>query len=336
MSDFYTMGIETSCDDSSVAILKNDREVLVNLISSQIDIHALFGGVVPEIASRKHLEAINPLIEKALADTNLSYDDIDLISVTKGPGLMGSLLVGISAAKGLSLATDTPLIGANHMQGHICANYLSNKDLEPPFISLVVSGGHTYLCKVNSYTDYEVIGKTLDDAAGESFDKVARKIGLGYPGGPKIDKLAKEGNKDAIDFPRVMLEKGSYDFSFSGLKTAVLNYAHKLEQRGEEVNKADLAASFQEAVVDVLVDKSMMLLKETGLKTLAVSGGVAANSRLKERLKEECDKEGIKFYHPSVILCTDNAAMIAMAGYLNYKNGAVDDNFMKVYPNLEL
>lgn len=336
MSDFYTMGIETSCDDSSVAILKNDREVLVNLISSQIDIHALFGGVVPEIASRKHLEAINPLIEKALADTNLSYDDIDLISVTKGPGLMGSLLVGISAAKGLSLATGTPLIGANHMQGHICANYLSNKDLEPPFISLVVSGGHTYLCKVNSYTDYEVIGKTLDDAAGESFDKVARKIGLGYPGGPKIDKLARKGNKDAIDFPRVMLEKGSYDFSFSGLKTAVLNYAHKLEQRGEEVNKADLAASFQEAVVDVLVDKSMMLLKETGLKTLAVSGGVAANSRLKERLKEECDKEGIKFYHPSVILCTDNAAMIAMAGYLNYKNGVVDDNFMKVYPNLEL
>lgn len=336
MSDFYTMGIETSCDDSSVAILKNDREVLVNLISSQIDIHALFGGVVPEIASRKHLEAINPLIEKALADTNLSYDDIDLISVTKGPGLMGSLLVGISAAKGLSLATGTPLIGANHMQGHICANYLSNKDLEPPFISLVVSGGHTYLCKVNSYTDYEVIGKTLDDAAGESFDKVARKIGLGYPGGPKIDKLAREGNKDAIDFPRVMLEKGSYDFSFSGLKTAVLNYAHKLEQRGEEVNKADFAASFQEAVVDVLVDKSMMLLKETGLKSLAVSGGVAANSRLKERLKEECDKEGIKFYHPSVILCTDNAAMIAMAGYLNYKNGAVDDNFMKVYPNLEL
>ena len=336
MSDVYTMGIETSCDDSSVAILKNDREVLVNLISSQIDIHALFGGVVPEIASRKHLEAINPLIEKALADTNLSYDDIDLISVTKGPGLMGSLLVGISAAKGLSLATGTPLIGANHMQGHICANYLSNKDLEPPFISLVVSGGHTYLCKVNSYTDYEVIGKTLDDAAGESFDKVARKIGLGYPGGPKIDKLAREGNKDTIDFPRVMLEKGSYDFSFSGLKTAVLNYAHKLEQRGEEVNKADFAASFQEAVVDVLVDKSMMLLKETGLKSLAVSGGVAANSRLKERLKEECDKEGIKFYHPSVILCTDNAAMIAMAGYLNYKNGAVDDNFMKVYPNLEL
>lgn len=336
MSDFYTMGIETSCDDSSVAILKNEREVLVNLISSQIDIHALFGGVVPEIASRKHLEAINPLIEKALADAKLSYDDIDLISVTKGPGLMGSLLVGISAAKGLSLATGAPIIGANHMQGHICANYLSNKDLKPPFVSLVVSGGHTYLCKVNSYTDYEVVGRTLDDAAGESFDKVARKIGLGYPGGPKIDKLAKDGNKEAIDFPRVMLKKGSYDFSFSGLKTAVLNYANNMEQKGLEFNKADLAASFQEAVVDVLVDKSMALLKETRMKTLAVSGGVAANSRLKGRLTEECEKENIKFYHPSTILCTDNAAMIAMAGYLNYKNGDVDDNFMKVYPNLEL
>ena len=336
MTDFYTLAIETSCDDSSVAILKNDREILTNLISSQIDIHALFGGVVPEIASRKHLEAINPLIDKAMEEAGLGYDDLDLITVTKGPGLIGSLLVGISAAKALALATGLPLVGANHMKGHICANYLSNKDLKPPFVCLVVSGGHTYLCKVKDYKDIEVVGSTRDDAAGESFDKVARKIGLGYPGGPKIDKLARKGKKDAIDFPRVMLEKGSYDFSFSGLKTAVLNYAHKLEQRGEEVNKADLAASFQEAVVDVLVDKSMMLLKETGLKTLAVSGGVAANSRLKERLKEECDKEGIKFYHPSVILCTDNAAMIAMAGYLNYKNGVVDDNFMKVYPNLEL
>ena len=336
MSDFYTIGIETSCDDSSVAILKNEREVLVNLISSQIDTHALFGGVVPEIASRKHLEAINPLIEKALEDAGLGYEDLDLISVTKGPGLMGSLLVGISAAKGLSLATKTPLIGANHMQGHICANYLANPDLKPPFVSLVVSGGHTYLCKVNSYTDYEVVGRTLDDAAGESFDKVARKIGLGYPGGPKIDKLSKEGNKDAIDFPRVMLEKGSLDFSFSGLKTAVLNYAHNMEQKGEKVNEADLAASFQEAVVDVLVDKSMMLVKQSGMKALAVSGGVAANSRLRQRLKEECDKEGISFYYPSTILCTDNAAMIALAGYLNYKNGSVDDSYMKVYPNLEL
>ena len=336
MTDFYTMGIETSCDDSCVAILKNDRELLVNLISSQIDIHTLFGGVVPEIASRKHLEAINPLIEKALDDANLSYDDIDLISVTKGPGLMGSLLVGISAAKALSLATNTPMIGANHMQGHICANYIAHKDLEPPFVTLVVSGGHTYLVKVNSYTDYEVVGKTRDDAAGESFDKVARKMGLGYPGGPKIDKLAKEGNKEAIDFPRVRLEKDSYDFSFSGLKTAVLNYINQEEQKGHEINKADLAASFQEAEVDVLVEKSMRLLKETSFNKFALSGGVAANSRLQERMQEECEKENIKFYYPPIELCTDNAAMIAMAGYLNYKDGEVSDKYMKVYPNLEI
>lgn len=336
MKDFYTMGIETSCDDSSVAILKNDREVLVNLISSQIDIHKIFGGVVPEIASRKHLEAINPLIDKALSEAGLTYDDIDLIAVTKGPGLIGSLLVGISAAKGLSLSTNTPMIGTNHMQGHICANYLSNKDLKPPFISLVVSGGHTYLVKVNDYTDYEIVGQTRDDAIGESYDKVARSIGLGYPGGPKIDKLAKEGNKDAIDFPRIMLEKGSYDFSFSGLKTAVLNYINQKKQKNEEINKADLAASFQEAAIDVLVEKSMRLIDETGLKTLAVSGGVAANSRLKERLKEECEKRGVNFYNPEIILCTDNAAMIAMAGYLNYKEGERSDNYLKVYPNLGL
>ena len=336
MADFYTLGIETSCDDSCVAILKNDRELLINLISSQIDIHTLFGGVVPEIASRKHLEAINPLIKKALDDTNLSYDDIDLISVTKGPGLMGSLLVGISAAKALSLATNTPMIGANHMQGHICANYIAHKDLEPPFVTLVVSGGHTYLVKVNSYTDYEVVGKTRDDAAGESYDKVARKMGLGYPGGPKIDKLAKEGNGSAIDFPRVRLEKDSYDFSFSGLKTAVLNHMNQEEQKGNVINKADLAASFQEAVVDVLVEKSMRLLKETGYDKFALSGGVAANSRLRERMAEECAKENIKFYYPSMELCTDNAAMIAMAGYLNYQAGEVSDKFMKVYPNLEI
>ncbi|WP_394264305.1 tRNA (adenosine(37)-N6)-threonylcarbamoyltransferase complex transferase subunit TsaD [Anaerococcus octavius] len=336
MTDFYTMGIETSCDDSCVAILKNDRELLVNLISSQIDIHTLFGGVVPEIASRKHLEAINPLIKKALDDANLTYDDIDLISVTKGPGLMGSLLVGISAAKALSLATNTPMIGANHMQGHICANYIAHKDLEPPFVTLVVSGGHTYLVKVNSYTNYEVVGKTRDDAAGESFDKVARKMGLGYPGGPKIDKLAKEGNKEAIDFPRVRLEKNSYDFSFSGLKTAVLNYINQEEQKCHEINKADLAASFQEAVVDVLVEKSMRLLKKTGYDKFALSGGVAANSRLQDRMREECKKENIKFYYPSIELCTDNAAMIAMAGYLNYQDDEISDKFMKVYPNLEI
>ena len=336
MTDFYTLAIETSCDDSSVAVLKNEREILTNLISSQIDTHALFGGVVPEIASRKHLEAINPLIDKAIEDANITYDDIDLITVTKGPGLIGSLLVGISAAKALSLALDKPLVGANHMKGHICANYLSNLDLKPPFVCLVVSGGHTYLCKVNYYNDIEVVGSTRDDAAGESYDKVARKIGLGYPGGPKIDKLAKEGNGKAIDFPRVMLEKGSYDFSFSGLKTAVLNYAHNEEQKGNEINKADLAASFQEAVVDVLVEKSLMLLEETGYKQFAISGGVAANSRLRERFTEELGKRDIKFYYPDTILCTDNAAMIAMAGYLDYKAGLRDDTYMKVYPNLDL
>lgn len=336
MKDFYTLAIETSCDDSSVAILKNEREILTNLISSQIDIHALFGGVVPEIASRKHLEAINPLIDKAMDEAGISYSDLDLITVTKGPGLIGSLLVGISAAKALALATGLPLVGANHMKGHICANYLSNKDLKPPFVCLVVSGGHTYLCKINDYNDIEVVGSTRDDAAGESFDKVARKIGLGYPGGPKIDKLAKEGNPQAIDFPRVMLEKGSYDFSFSGLKTAVLNYAHNLEQKGEEINKADLAASFQDAVVDVLVEKSLMLLEETGYKQFAISGGVAANSRLRARMGEELEKRDIKFYYPETILCTDNAAMIAMAGYLDYMDGVRDDTFMKVYPNLDL
>ena len=336
MTDFYTLAIETSCDDSSVAILKNEREILTNLISSQIDIHALFGGVVPEIASRKHLEAINPLIDKALSDANLSYDDLDLITVTKGPGLIGSLLVGISAAKALAFATGKPLVGANHMKGHICANYLSNTDLKPPFVCLVVSGGHTYLCKVDDYNDIKVVGRTRDDAAGESFDKVARKIGLGYPGGPKIDKLAREGNPSAIDFPRVMLEKDSYDFSFSGLKTAVLNYANQKEQKGEEINKADLAASFQEAVVDVLVAKSLRLLEETGYKKFAISGGVAANSRLKDRFKEDLGQRGIDFYFPDTILCTDNAAMIAMAGYLDYKDGKRDNNYMKVYPNLDL
>ncbi|MDO4593811.1 MAG: tRNA (adenosine(37)-N6)-threonylcarbamoyltransferase complex transferase subunit TsaD [Tissierellia bacterium] len=336
MKDFYTMGIETSCDESSVSILKNDREILVNLISSQIDIHKIFGGVVPEIASRKHLEAINPLIEKALSESGIGYGDLDLIAVTKGPGLIGALLVGISAAKGLSLATGCDLIGVNHMQGHICANYLTHKDLKPPFITLVVSGGHSYLCKVNGYTDYEVIGSTRDDAAGESFDKIARSLGLGYPGGPKIDKLSNEGSSDAIDFPRVMLEKDSYDFSFSGLKTAVLNYLNNMKQKNETINKADVAASFQQALLDVLVKKSIRLIDETGLKQFALSGGVAANKKLRSMLKEELDKRDVKLFYPDNILCTDNAAMIAMAGYLNYKDGHKDDNYLKVYPNLDL
>lgn len=333
---FYTMGIETSCDETSVSILKDQRDVLVNLVSSQIDTHKLFGGVVPEIASRMHLEAINPLIEKALLDAKLNYSDLDLIAVTKGPGLIGALLVGISAAKALSIATGKDIIGVNHMQGHICANYIADKNLEPPFVTLVVSGGHTYLCVVKSYTDYEVIGTTRDDAAGETFDKVARSIGLGYPGGVKIDKLAKEGNSQAIDFPRAWLEKDSFDFSFSGLKTAVLNFVNESKMKNNEINKADIAASFQEAVMDVLVTKSMRLIDESGIKKFAISGGVAANSRLRELCTKECAKRNVKFFYPPIELCGDNAAMIAVAGFLNYQNGKSDNNYLKVYPNLSL
>lgn len=333
---FYTMGIETSCDETSVSILKDQRDVLVNLVSSQIDTHKLFGGVVPEIASRMHLEAINPLIEKALLDAKLNYSDLDLIAVTKGPGLIGALLVGISAAKALSIATGKDIIGVNHMQGHICANYIADKNLEPPFVTLVVSGGHTYLCVVKSYTDYEVIGTTRDDAAGETFDKVARSIGLGYPGGVKIDKLAKEGNSQAIDFPRAWLEKDSFDFSFSGLKTAVLNFVNESKMKNNEINKADIAASFQEAVMDVLVTKSMRLIDESGIKKFAISGGVAANSRLRELCTKECAKRNVKFFYPPIELCGDNAAMIAVAGFLNYQNGEKDNNYLKVYPNLSL
>ncbi|MCI5839717.1 MAG: tRNA (adenosine(37)-N6)-threonylcarbamoyltransferase complex transferase subunit TsaD [Peptoniphilaceae bacterium] len=333
---FYTMGIETSCDETSVSILKDQRDVLVNLVSSQIDTHKLFGGVVPEIASRMHLEAINPLIEKALLDAKLNYSDLDLIAVTKGPGLIGALLVGISAAKALSIATGKDIIGVNHMQGHICANYIADKNLEPPFVTLVVSGGHTYLCVVKSYTDYEVIGTTRDDAAGETFDKVARSIGLGYPGGVKIDKLAKEGNSQAIDFPRAWLEKDSFDFSFSGLKTAVLNFVNESKMKNNEINKADISASFQEAVMDVLVTKSMRLIDESGIKKFAISGGVAANSRLRELCTKECAKRNVKFFYPPIELCGDNAAMIAVAGFLNYQNGKSDNNYLKVYPNLSL
>lgn len=335
MKKFYTMGIETSCDESSVAILEDDK-LIVNLISSQIDIHKEFGGVVPEIASRKHLEAINPLLEKALKKANLDYFDIDLISVTKGPGLIGALLVGISCAKALALAVDKPIVGVNHMQGHICANYIENDKLKPPFITLVVSGGHSYLCVVKDYNNYEVVGKTRDDACGECFDKIARSLDLGYPGGPVIDKLAKKGNSKAIDFPRVMLEKDSYDFSFSGLKTAVLNYINQKKQKNETIIIEDVCASFQQAVFDVLVSKSLRLLKETGIKDFALSGGVASNSSLRMIFEQKLKEMGVNFYYPDRILCTDNAGMIAMAGYINYKYGKTDDLFMKVYPNLSL
>lgn len=331
-----TLAIETSCDETSVAIIEDGRKVLSNVILSQINTHKFFGGVVPEIASREHLEAINYVIKQAFDEAELDYGDIDQIAVTKGPGLIGALLVGISAAKGMSIALNKPLVGVNHMQGHICANYLAHEELQPPFVSLVVSGGHTYLVEVLDYTDYKVVGRTKDDAAGESFDKISRALGLGYPGGPAIQKAAEKGNPKAIDFPRVMLEKDSYDFSFSGLKTAVLNYLNSEKMAGRQISVEDVAASFQAAVIDVLVAKSVRLVKEKGLKNFVLSGGVAANRPLRESLKEELDPLGVKLYYPPMDLCTDNAAMIGSAGYFNFIKHGSDQLDMDVYPNLEL
>lgn len=334
--DIITLAIETSCDETSVAVLRNGREVLSNIISSQIEIHRKFGGVVPEVASRKHIENINLIIEEALEESNKSFDDIDIVGVTRGPGLVGALLVGISSAKALAYGMKKPLVGVNHIHGHVCANFIEHKDLEPPFIGLIVSGGHSYLIHARDYTDFELIGRTRDDAAGEAFDKVARAMGLEYPGGPLIDRLAKEGNPDAIDFPRVMLEKDSYDFSFSGLKTAVLNYLNQKEQKGEEYVIEDVAASFQQAVIDVLVTKSIRLAKEMGEDKIVISGGVAANEGLRKLMEEEGAKKGIDIFYPSRILCTDNAAMIASSAYYNYIEGNISDFHLGVVPNLGL
>lgn len=330
------LAIETSCDETSVAVLENGRNVLSNIISSQIETHKRFGGVVPEVASRLHLESINNIIEEALKEADLEFKDIDVVACTKGPGLIGALLVGVSSAKAISYALDIPLVGVNHMQGHVCANYISHKDLEPPFISLVVSGGHTYLIHVKSYSDYEIIGRTRDDAAGESYDKVARALGLSYPGGPEIDRAAKKGNKEAVDFPRVILDKETYDFSFSGLKTSVLNYLNHEKQHNREINIYDVSASFQQAVLDVLVDKSFKLANELNMDKIVVSGGVAANSLLQDMMLARGKEENKKIYFPEKILCTDNAAMIGCAGYYDYINGTRDGLDLKVYPNLEL
>ncbi|MFL8951273.1 tRNA (adenosine(37)-N6)-threonylcarbamoyltransferase complex transferase subunit TsaD [Helcococcus kunzii] len=330
------MGIESSCDETSVSIVEDGRKILSNIIFSQIDIHKIYGGVVPEIASREHIKAINYVAKQALEEAGKTFNDIELIAVTKGPGLVGALLVGMSFAKGVSAALDIPIIGVNHMEGHICANYLQYKELEPPFISLVVSGGHSYLVDVKSYTDYHVIGRTRDDAAGESFDKVSRALGLGYPGGPAIQKASEKGNSEAIDFPRVMLEKDSYDFSFSGLKTAVLNYLNKEKMAGREINPFDVAASFQASVNDVLVSKSVRLAKEKQRDKFVLSGGVAANRDLRNRLTEELNELGIKVYYPEMSLCTDNAAMIASAGYYNYVKYGADTLKVNVIPNLGL
>lgn len=336
MKILLTLAIETSCDETSCAIVKDGREVLSNIISSQIDIHRKFGGVVPEIASRKHIESINNIIQEALDEANVRFKDIDLIGVTRGPGLVGALLVGISAAKSLAFGLDIPIVGVNHIEGHICANYIQHKDLEPPFTCLVVSGGHSYLLQANGYNDYELIGRTRDDAAGEAFDKVARSLGLPYPGGPFIDKLAKEGNPQAIAFPRVFLENSSYDFSFSGLKTSVLNYIHNMEQKGEEINIPDVAASFQQAVMDVLVEKTFRLAKSKDSKKIVLAGGVASNSSLRNLMEKRGLEENISIYYPNSILCTDNAAMIGSAAYFNFISGIQSNLDFKVMPNLGL
>lgn len=334
--DIITLAIETSCDETSCAILKNGREVLSNIISSQISIHRKFGGVVPEVASRKHIENINMIIQQALDEANITFKDIDLVGVTKGPGLVGALLVGISSGKSIAYAIDKPIIGVNHIEGHVCANYIVHKDLQPPFTCLIVSGGHTYLVQVNDYVEYEMIGRTRDDACGEAFDKVARSLNLSYPGGPLIDNLSKKGNKDAIAFPRPCIDENSYDFSFSGLKTAVLNYLNNAKQRGEEIIVEDVAASFQQAVIEVLVEKTIRLAKEKNSKTVVMAGGVAANEGLRSLMDEKCRNYNIELKYPSKILCTDNAAMIGSAAYYNYINGYTSDLYLNVNPNLEL
>ena len=334
--DVYILAIESSCDETAAAVVKNGREVLSNVIYSQIALHTEYGGVVPEIASRKHIEKINQVIEQALADANKKLEDMSAIAVTYGPGLVGALLVGVSAAKAISFASGIPLVGVHHIEGHISANYIENKDLEPPFICLVVSGGHSHLVVVRDYGEYEIIGRTRDDAAGEAFDKVARAIGLGYPGGPKIDKISSKGNPDAVHFPRARVGNAEYDFSFSGLKSAVLNYLNSCQMKGEEINVPDVAASFQKAVIDVLVEHSMEAVERYHYKKFAIAGGVASNSGLKKAFEEACEKKGITFYHPSPVYCTDNAAMIGAAAYYEYQKGVRHGFDLNAVPNLKL
>lgn len=334
--DILILAIESSCDETAASVVKNGRTVLSNVISSQIELHKLYGGVVPEIASRKHIEKINQVIEEALSQAKVTLDDMDAIGVTYGPGLVGALLVGVAEAKAISYAKKLPLVGVHHIEGHVSANYIEHSDLEPPFMCLVVSGGHTHLVIVKDYGEFEILGRTRDDAAGEAFDKVARAIGLGYPGGPKIDKLSKEGNPDAIAFPKAKLENGPYDFSFSGVKSAVLNYINRCRMQGEEICEADIAASFQKAVVDTLTEKAVKAAKEYKMDKLAIAGGVASNGNLREAMKCACDKEGIQFYYPSPVFCTDNAAMIGVAAYYEYKKGTRHGLDLNAVPNLKL
>lgn len=334
--DLITLAIETSCDETSVAVIQNGRKVLSNMIYSQIDIHEKFGGVVPEVASRNHVEKISQIIDSALSEAGITFDDIDMIGTTHGPGLVGALLVGLSTAKSLAYALEVPLVPVNHIEGHIFANFIEYPGLEPPFLCLVVSGGHTHLIHVRDYGDYEIMGKTRDDAAGEAYDKVARTLGLGYPGGPKIDKMAKEGNPEAIHFTRTYLEKDTFDFSFSGIKSGVLNYVNSARQKKQELNIPDIAASFQASVVDVLTTKTISAAKKAGVDKVALAGGVAANSALRTALVDKCKQEGFDFYYPSMKLCTDNAAMIGCVAYYDYLKGHRGDLNVNAIPNLKI
>lgn len=334
--DTLILAIESSCDETAASVVKNGRCVLSNIISSQIAIHTLYGGVVPEIASRKHIEKINQVVEAALKEADVTLDDIDAIGVTYGPGLVGALLVGVAEAKAIAYAKKKPLVGVHHIEGHVSANYIEHPDLEPPFLCEIISGGHTHLVIVKDYGSFEILGRTRDDAAGEAFDKVARAIGLGYPGGPKIDKLAKEGNPHAIDFPRAHMEDAPYDFSFSGVKSAVLNHLNKCRMTGEPIVEADIAASFQQAVVDVLVENAIRAAKDYHMDRLAIAGGVASNGALRAAMEAACEKEGIRFYRPSPIFCTDNAAMIGVAAYYEYQKGTRHGWDLNAVPNLKL
>lgn len=334
--DVLILAIESSCDETAAAVVKNGRSVLSNVISSQIDLHKLYGGVVPEIASRKHIEKINQVIEEALREADATLDDLDAIAVTYGPGLVGALLVGVAEAKAISFAKDIPLVGVHHIEGHISANYIENLELEPPFLCLVVSGGHTHLVIVKDYGEFEILGRTRDDAAGEAFDKVARAIGLGYPGGPKIDKLSKQGNAYAMDFPKAKVADAPYDFSFSGVKSAVLNHLNKCKMMGEPIVEADIAASFQRCIVEVLVEHAIAAAKDYHISKLAIAGGVASNQTLRGAMKQACENNGIQFYHPSPIFCTDNAAMIGVAGYYEYIKGTRHGWDLNAVPNLKL
>lgn len=334
--DVVILAIESSCDETSAALVRNGRDVLSNIISSQISVHKKFGGVVPEVASRKHIENISDVIDTALSEAELKLDDIHGIAVTYGPGLVGALLIGLTTAKALAFARKLPLIGVNHIEGHICANFIQHKELEPPFVCLVASGGHSHIVNVVDYGKYEIMGITRDDAAGEAFDKIARALGLGYPGGPLVDKIAREGNAYAIDFPRAYLEEGSFDFSFSGLKSAVLNYLNSLSMKGIEPNIPDVAASFQQAVVDVLSDKLIAAAEAKNSPYAVLAGGVAANSKLREELSVKGARKGIKVLYPDPILCTDNAAMIGSAGYYKLMRGEVSEMNLNAVPNLSL